>query len=145
MEMVTDPHFVNTPDKTTTFVHFLGSTTTERGLRAAICLDKQPTIPAHLGLPKLDSYADTVFIQLAQRSKMFVRYDDPRAQILQTTFKEYIGLLHFFCNKWPALESKLYSQARLMRTSDDPIFMNSHLVFYHHGSSAYEAKLSPRG
>ena len=103
MEMVTDPHLINTPDKTTTFVHFLDSTTTERGLRAAICLDKQPRIPAHLGLPKLDSYADTVFIQLAQRSEMFVCYNDPSAQILQTTFKEYIGLLHFFAtNGWPS-------------------------------------------
>jgi hypothetical protein len=31
MEMVTDPHLVNTPNKTTTFVHFLDSTTTEMG------------------------------------------------------------------------------------------------------------------
>jgi hypothetical protein len=62
MESVSEPHLVNTPDKTTTFVHFLDSTTTERGLRAAICLNKQPMIPAYLGLPKLDSYTKTVFI-----------------------------------------------------------------------------------
>jgi len=144
MEMVTEPRLVNTPDRATTFLHFWDSTTTARGFRAAICLDKQPNIPSSLGLPKLDTYADTVFIQLAPRGEMFLRYDEANAPMLQITFKEYIGLLHFFRNEWPALESKLYSQARLMRTTEDPIFINPHLVFHHHGSSEYEAKLGSR-
>jgi hypothetical protein len=144
MEMVTEPRLVNTPDRATTFLHFLDSTTTERGLRAAICLDQQPTIPATLGLPKLDLYADAVFIQLAPRGKMFLRYNDANAQMLQITFKEYIGLLHFFRNEWPALESELHSQARLMRTTEDPNYINPHLVSHHHGSLEYEAKLGSR-
>jgi len=31
-----------------------------------------------------------------------------------------------------------------MRTTEDPIFINPHLVFHHHGSSEYEAKLGSR-
>ncbi len=99
MEMICEPHLVNTPDQTTTFLHFLDNTTVERGFRAAICLDKQPVTPTNLGLPKMDSYADAVFLQLAQWSEMFVRYDDPNARTLQINFKEYIGLLHFFRNE----------------------------------------------
>jgi hypothetical protein len=144
MEMICEPRLVNTPDRTTTFLHFLDSTTLERGFRAAICLDKQPLIPANLGLPKMDSYADTVFLQLAQRGEMFLRYDDPNARTLQINFKEYIGLLHFFRNEWPAIESKLFSQARQMRSTEDPIYINPHLVFHHHGSTEYEAKLGSR-
>ena len=124
MEIVSDPHVIHTPDRTTIFVHFLASTTTERGLRAAIGLDKQPSIPANLGLAKLDSYQDTVFLQLAQCNAMFVCYNDHNAQILQITFKEYIGLLHFFHNEWSAIESKLCSQAQVMRKSDDPIYIS---------------------
>ena len=52
--------------------------------------------------------------------------------------------MHFFRNEWLALESKLYSQACLMRTTEDPIYINPHLVFHHHGSSEYEAKLGSR-
>jgi len=144
MEMICEPRLVNTPDKTTTFLHFVDSTTVERGFRAAICLDKQPIIPANLGLPKMDSYADAVFLQLAQRGEMFVRYDDPNARTLQINFKEYIGLLHFFRNEWPALESKLFCQARQMRTTEDAIYINPQLVFHHHGSTEYEAKLGSR-
>ena len=72
MEMICEPRLVNTPDRTTTFLHFLDSTTLERGFRAAICLDKQPLIPANLGLPKMDSYANAIFLQLAQRGEMFL-------------------------------------------------------------------------
>ena len=31
MEMICEPRLVNTPDKTTTFLHFVDSTTVERG------------------------------------------------------------------------------------------------------------------
>jgi hypothetical protein len=144
MEMNSEACLINMPDQTTTFLHFLDSTSVERGFRAAICLDKQPIIPANLGLPKMDSYTDAVFLQLAQRGKMFLRYNDPSARTLQINFKEYIGLLHFFHNEWPALESQLFSQARQMRSTEDPIFINPHLVFHHHGSTKYKAKLGSR-
>lgn len=142
---VFDSVFYNKPDLQSLLVHSYSSSFTHAGLQAIVCFHPVPILPSHLGLPRLDSYEDKVFLQVAAEDQPFLLQSAAaHGQTLQINVTEYLILLQFVANEWTRLESKLKHQKQSMQEGTDPINITGHLVFYNHGSSFFKTNLSSR-
>jgi hypothetical protein len=114
------------------------SSATEPGFRAVICLDARPDIvPADLGLPRLDSYVKTVFLQRTRGpNEMFGSWLEDEAadnaapkeetlrygrRTLRLQLDDYLDLLECVRENWEALETRLPATVRQLLSRDQPV------------------------
>ena len=140
-----DAAFFNQPDASSVIVHSCESSYRSGGFQAILCLSPKPEIPAHLGLPALNSYEDLAFLQVAPRNQHFLPVSTAsRSLTLQASVVEYLTLMNFVAGEWPRLLSKFKNQLKTMREGKEPMPITGNLTFYSHGHCFYRISLSSR-
>lgn len=140
-----DVVYYNKPDCKSVLVHSCSSSFSQAGFQAIVCFHSQPFLPSHLGLPKMNNYQDTVFLQVADEDQPFILQSQVApGQWMQINITEYLILLQFVQKEWPRLSGKLNCQLKAMREGNEPVFISGRLTFYNHGSSYFKTNLSSR-
>jgi len=132
----------------------------EPGFQAIICLlDRPVNLVPSLGLPLLDSYRHTVFLQRTDGpNEMFARWCDDEARdeqeaasgdynrrTLRLRLGDYLDLLAKVQEEWwQTLESRLMSRARQLARLDQPVGILNKVRFRGHGIPYFQADITPR-
>jgi len=140
-----DSVYYNKPNCKSVMVHSNPSSFLHSGFQAILCFHAQTVFPVHLGLPKLDSYQDKVFLQVSPEDQPFVLQSQVASglgMLINTT--EYLILLQFIQKEWTRLSSKLNQQLKTMKEGSQPIFITGRLSFYNQGLAVFKTNVSSR-
>jgi len=137
--------FYNKPACKSVLVHSCPSSFKQAGIQAVLCFHSKPILPDHLGLPPMNNYEDTVFLQTSAEDQPFILQTDVASgQWMQINITEYLILLQYIEKEWIRLSLKLDHQLKAMREGTEPLYISGRLAFYNHGSSNFRTNLSSR-
>ncbi len=122
------------PDKKSYIVQSSGSLEKTGGHWIAIMLDV-PEIYRHL-----DVKEETVYFLALQPSSPIKQLEHVYHQAVELTYDEYLELLKFFAEEWPAYQEHANQQIACMRRESVPTMIAPGLYFFMDGTVQFEKR-----